>query len=205
MRKTVTVCIVLIGFWYGLGGAHAQDENASSGRSTPEKIASQGSKSQGDQHEVPVKPYRLDFSVNELESGKRINTRHYSMNLADGSADELKIGTRVPVHIGPPRTGPSDNPLADTQYQYMDVGTNIWASLRERGDDLQLEVRSDISNLDMSTSHDGDSGWLPPIVRQIKISGVTLLVTGKPIIIGSMDDPNSNREFQLEVTATKLR
>jgi len=46
---------------------------------------------------------------------------------------------------------------------------------------------------------------LPPFVRQIKISGVTLLVTGKPIIIGSMDDPNSNREFQLEVTATNLR
>src|SRR5438105_4226062 len=120
MRKTVTVCIVLIGFWYGLGSAQAQ----------------------------------------------------------------------------------GDNP---TQYQYMDVGTNIWASLRERGDDLQLEVRSDMSNLDMSASHDGDSGWLPPIVRQIKISGVTLLVTGKPIIIGSMDDPNSNREFQLEVTATNLR
>jgi len=202
MRKTVTVFIVLIGFGYGLGSALAQDENAASGRSTPEKVASQGSKSQGDQHELPVKPYRLDFSVNELESGKRINTRHYSMNLADGSADELKIGTRVPVHTGPPRSGPGDNP---TQYQYMDVGTNIWASLRERGDDLQLEVRSDISNLDMSASHDGDSGWLPPIVRQIKISGVTLLVAGKPIIIGSMDDPNSNREFQLEITATKLR
>lgn len=127
------------------------------------------------------------------------------MNLADGSTDELKSGTRVPVHTGPPRTGPGGNPLADTQYQYMDVGTNIWASLRERGDDVQLEVRSDMSNLDMSASHDGHSGWLPPIVRQIKISGVTLLVTGKPIIIGSMDDPNSNPEFQLEVTATKLR
>jgi hypothetical protein len=190
---------------YGLGSARAQDENATSGRATPEKIAGQGSKSQGDQHEVPVKPYRLDFSVNELESGKRINTRHYSMNLADGSADELKIGTRVPVYTGPPRTDPGGNPLTDTQYQYMDVGTNIWASLRERGDDLQLEVRSDISNLDMNATHVGDSRWLPPIVRQIKISGVTLLVTGKPIIIGSMDDPNSNREFQLEVTATKLR
>jgi hypothetical protein len=44
-----------------------------------------------------------------------------------------------------------------------------------------------------------------PIVRQIKISGSTLLVVAKPILIGSMDDPNSKRQFQLEVTVTKLK
>jgi hypothetical protein len=203
MRKTLVVCILsAMTLWCGSGRAHAQDENAASGQTKSAKAATQEGKAQPDQHVAPIKPYRLDFSLNELESGKRINTRHYSMNLTGDSVDELKIGTRVPVHTGPPRSGPGDNP---TQYQYLDVGTNIWASLRERGDDLQLEVKSDISNLDMSVSHNGDSGWLPPIVRQIKISGVTLLVTGKPIIIGSMDDPNSNREFQLEVTATKLR
>jgi hypothetical protein len=38
------------------------------------------------------------------------------------------------------------------------------------------------------------------VVRQIKIDGDTLLVTGKPIMIGSVDDPNSKRQFQLEVT-----
>jgi hypothetical protein len=32
-----------------------------------------------------------------------------------------------------------------------------------------------------------------------------LLVVGKPIVIGSVDDPNSNRQFQLEVTVTKLK
>jgi hypothetical protein len=30
-------------------------------------------------------------------------------------------------------------------------------------------------------------------------------VLGKSIIIGSADDPNSRRQFQLEVTVTKLR
>jgi hypothetical protein len=66
-------------------------------------------------------------------------------------------------------------------------------------------VRSDVSNLDTSsnTVHMGISD--PPIIRQIKISGSTLLVVGKPILIGSMDDPTSKRQFQLEVTVTKLR
>jgi hypothetical protein len=36
------------------------------------------------------------------------------------------------------------------------------------------------------------------------IIGSTIIIPGKPVIIGSVADPNSNREFQLEVTATKL-
>jgi hypothetical protein len=49
-----------------------------------------------------------------------------------------------------------------------------------------------------------DHPQLPPVVRQIQINGTTRLITAKPILIGSMDDPNSNRQFQLEMTATKL-
>ena len=30
------------------------------------------------------------------------------------------------------------------------------------------------------------------------------MVTDKPILVGTVDDPNSNREFQLEVTIVKL-
>lgn len=77
-----------------------------------------------------IEPYRLDFSFNELQEGKKINTRRYSMNLTAGTADEIKIGTRVPVHTGPPEPQPGMNALANTQFQYMDVGTKIWANLR---------------------------------------------------------------------------
>ena len=146
-----------------------------------------------------VRPYRLDFSLNELQDGKRTNTRHYSLNLTAGSGDEIKIGTRVPVHSTSYKS-PDVSGLAGAEIQYMDVGTNIWAFLREVGDELQLEVRGEVSDLDKGPSTD-----LAPIVRQMKISGSTLLVTGKPILIGSVDDPNSTRQFQLEVTATKLK
>jgi hypothetical protein len=44
-----------------------------------------------------------------------------------------------------------------------------------------------------------------PVIRQLKISGSTLAVLGKPMIIGSVDDPNSKRQFQVEVTVNKLR
>jgi hypothetical protein len=204
MKKSVVFLIVMtMALWCAPIPVLGQDKDATSNETKPDKTVTQDTKPSSDQHATPIKPYRLEFSLYEIEAGKKINTRHYAMNLTGGSVDEIKIGTRVPVHTGPPQD--TGNPLASTQYQYMDVGTNIWASLRERGDDLQLEVKSEISNLDMNTGATRDNGWLPPVVRQIKISGVTLLVTGKPIVIGSMDDPNSNREFQLEVTATKLR
>jgi len=74
---------------------------------------------------------------------------------------------------------------------------------RKTDGEVRLDVESDVSNLDMS-EHDR-SPALPPVVRHIEINGSTALVTGKPILIGSMDDPNSNRQFQLEVTATKLK
>jgi len=193
MRKTLALGLLLV-VMLGCGGtlAVAQDESPTSDQTKPAKPAIEESKSKPDQHERPLQPYRLDFTLNELDSGKKINTRHCSMNLTAGSTNEIKIGTRVPVATG------------TSQFQYMDVGTNIWANLREMGNDLQLEVRSDLSSLDMSPARD-HSNSSAPIVRQIQINGKTLLVTGKAITVGTIDDPNSNHEFQLEVTATRLR
>ncbi|HKW18649.1 MAG TPA: hypothetical protein VJO35_14175 [Terriglobales bacterium] len=174
--------------------AVGQDQN----RTGTDSKASAMNEKQTPPQTKPVQPYRLDFSLVELQNGKRTNTRHYSLNLTAGSGDEIKIGTRVPVRSGSVKN--DSGAVVSTQFQYLDVGTNIWAFLREVGDELQLEVKGDVSDLDKAPNSD-----LGPIIRQMKISGSTLLVTGKPIIIGSMDDPNSDREFQLEVTATKLR
>jgi len=147
-----------------------------------------------------VRAYRLDFTFNELEGEKKINTRHYSMDLASGDAPmDMKIGTRVPVS-----TFSTNGKDSGTQWQYVDVGTDLNAQLRPKGDgdDELLVIRSDVSNLDL-TAQSGVSS--EPVIRQIRINGSTLLVLGKPLLIGSMDDPNSKRQFQLEVTVTKLK
>jgi hypothetical protein len=201
MRRTITqfIAVISIGLACSLCPAWAQDQAKDESKTDTPKQAVKIR---------PVEPYRLDFSFNEVADGKTVNTRHYSMEVTGGDSNEIKIGTRVPVATA------SSNPSTPTtvQYQYLDVGTNIWAQLRERGDELMLVVRSDVSNLDTNSS-DGSAGGNPaerrqdlgPVIRQIKISGSTLLTTGKPILIGSMDDPNSKRQFQLEVTVTKLR
>lgn len=187
MRKTIALLALLVTVTFCFARpAEAQEASKESSSAQSEKMK-------------PVRPYRLDFSFNELADGKNVNTRHYSMNLTPGGGDEIKIGTRVPV-----ATGVGPNGGLPAQYQYMDVGTQIWAQLRDEGDELVLMVRGEVSNLDMETGEHAGAA-LPPVVRQIKINGSTLLVVGKPILIGSVDDPNSKRQFQLEVTVTKLK
>jgi hypothetical protein len=135
--------------------------------------------------------YRLDFSVNELEDGKKINSRQYALNLNTDSGNELKIGTRVPVESKP------------GEFQYLDVGTSIWSNLQERGGAIDLSVRAEISNFALPEQNQGRDGR--PVLRQFKINAGTVAVLGKPMVIGSVDDPNSKRQFQLEVTVTRLR
>jgi len=149
-------------------------------------------KSTAEAAEKPVSAYRLDFSVNELEDGKKVNTRQYSMNLNAGDANEVRIGTRVPVEA------------KQGEMQYIDVGTSIWSRVKERDNGLLLEVRAEISNFANpdQASHSSNS---MPLLRQLRINASTVAFAGKPMIVGSVDDPGSRRQFQLEVTATKLR
>jgi hypothetical protein len=138
-----------------------------------------------------VEAYRLDFSINELEDGKKINTRQYSMNLNANDANEIKIGTRIPVE---PKAG---------EFQYIDVGTNIWSRLGVHNSQLELAVRTDISNFAIPEQASGHESR--PVIRQLQIKASTVALLGKPMVVGSVDDPNSKRQFQVEVTVTKLR
>lgn len=200
MRKMITVSfVVTLVLWCVSTVAQAQQNTGSSSQSDSAKPAAQETKP--DQRPKSIQPYRLDFFLNELEEGKKINSRHYALNLTAGSSDEVKFGTRVPTSAG-------DSP-APPQFQYLDFGTSIWANLREVNEEVQLEVRSDITwtkheDVDVSPRAP-HSVFTPPIISHIQINGTTLLVVGKPLVLGSVDDPYSNREFQLEVTATRLK
>ena len=142
------------------------------------------------QKEKAMESYHLDFSLNELEDGKKINSRQYSTDLATNEGNEIKIGTRVPVQA------------KDGEFQYLDIGTNIFARLGESRGQTELVVRAELSNF-ATPEHDPHD--MHPVIRQMKIGGSTLLPVNKTIVIGSADDPNSKKQFQLEVTVTKLK
>ncbi len=138
--------------------------------------------------EKAVDAYRLDFTVSELEDGKKLNSRQYSMYLNNEDSDEIKIGTRVPAEV------------KQGEFQYLDVGTNIWCRIAERANGLAVNVRAEISNFAMPEQQQSR-----PVLRQLQIKASSLAQIGKPLVLGSVDDPNSKRQFQLEVTVTRLK
>jgi 3D (Asp-Asp-Asp) domain-containing protein len=174
-KMVVATALLLIMTAGGISRASAQD--SSKPKSAPET-------------EKAVNAYRLDFSVNEFEDGKKINTRQYSMNLNAEDANDIKIGTRVPVES------------KQGEFTYLDVGTSIWCRIGERPNGLPISVRAEISNFAMP---DQQGQQVRPVLRQLSIRASTVAQLGKPMVVGSVDDPNSKRQFQLEVTVTKLK
>ncbi len=164
----------------------------------------ESAKKPAEQVQKPVNAYRLDFSLNEMEGGKKINTRQYSMYLdaADpkehnyyhlsrsGSSKNIRIGTRVPVE------------MKQGEIEYVNVGTDISAGISEQENGLLLDVDCEISSLADPEQAKTSSR---PLLRKMTISASTVAGVGRPVVIGSLDDPDSKRQFQLEVTATKLK
>jgi hypothetical protein len=148
-------------------------------------------KTQAESQDKLASAYRLDFTISEMEDGKKVNSRQYSINLNAGDANEVKIGTRVPVEV------------KQGEMQYIDVGTRIWSRVKETGSGLVLEVRAEISNFALPDQASRSNSM--PLLRQMQINASTVTIPGRPTAVGSVDDPNSKRQFQLEVTATKLK
>ena len=44
-----------------------------------------------------------------------------------------------------------------------------------------------------------------PVVRQFRAESEVLLPFGKPTVLFTLDEPNSRRSFQVQVTATRVR
>jgi len=153
-----------------------------------------GPKKNTEDTEKALSAFRLDFTLTESEDGRKINTRHYSMNIVPGytPSNEIKIGSRVPV----------EGKQGDVQY--IDLGTNIWSRMTERGDALQLEVHADLTNF-ANPEQESRTAMPLPLLRGLRIYASTVAMPGKPTVVGVVDDPDSKRQFQLEVTVTKLR
>jgi hypothetical protein len=141
--------------------------------------------------------YHLDLSVIELADGKKVNSRHYSMNVATQNGNgfqQLKIGSRVAVNSGPDKL------------EYIEVGTSInvqmGPSFFEPGGTGPSTINVNAVISSFAKPEQAEMGH--PLIRQVQLSGSSPIVLDKPMIVASADDPESKREFQLTVTATKL-
>lgn len=148
----------------------------------------------------PRTAYKLDFKIFELEDGKRINERNFTLMASTSEhgtlPSSLRIGTRVPV------SSPGEKP------NYLDVGVSIWTSFVQQASKLAGTIRVEVTSLVLQ-EQDADARGLPlhaalPVLRNSSFSLDTVLVPGKAQLLSSIDDVNSKKRVQVEVVATKM-
>jgi type II secretory pathway component GspD/PulD (secretin) len=150
----------------------------------------------------PQKLYRLTYTLAEYDNGKSIGTQHVSLTLVDGQRATLKQGDKVPVATGTYNPTSSASEGTQTQFTYLDVGLNFDATLNGIKTGGILKSKVEQSSVGASNTI---AGVAEPVVRQSVIEQTTVLTTGKPVMLGSIDIPNSTRHLDIDVMMEEIK
>lgn len=146
------------------------------------------------------KIYKAVFLIYELEDGKKINERTYTLpvNTIDGNPRDgsMRVGTRVPIATA--------SSSGDKQWQYVDVGLNIDCNVTEQEDKFIVHGSLELSSFAIPDQGSDPRSGGNPILRQIKQNFTTLVVPGKPTLATTMDDVNSKKRLEVEITVTRI-
>ena len=140
--------------------------------------------------------YRLNFVLQELENERVINSRSYSMTMADIGLSSIRAGEKVPF---------ASTSGTNTEWQQIDVGVNIdCRKLETAGSGVSLEIKTEISSV--IESH-GENSPPPsqPIIRRNQWESTVVLPLKQPTVLFSSDDPASKRKMQLQLTVTPIQ
>jgi hypothetical protein len=148
----------------------------------------------------PRRAYRLTYSLTELDGDKTIGTQKVSLIALDsGDRVIIKQGDKVPVITGTTEAGSS---AQNTEVQYEDIGLNIEASVEGSPDALRLNTRIVQSSV---ADQRAASGVADPTFQQTVLDGITTLVPGKPLVLGSLDIPGTTHREEVSVVSELVR
>jgi hypothetical protein len=140
--------------------------------------------------------YKLNFVLYELEDGKRTNQRDYSMiGRTNSGPARISVMTRVPIYS------------EEKKMTYIDAGLSLNCTLRDQtGGKLQAQCDTDISGFVRAEQlpESRANGVPAPVLRSTRTNSWIVLTPGKAAILASVDDVNSAKRTQIEITATKL-
>jgi hypothetical protein len=151
------------------------------------------------QNSEQTKFYKLEFVVKEVEAGKVLNARAYSItasNLEPPSmaACTIRTGSKVPTPI-------TSSGAGGMNFTFLDVGVSIDCySIRDSQTGLTLTVSADISSILQETATPAN----PPVIRQNKWAAHVIVPFKKPTVLFSSDDATTKRQMQLELTVTPI-
>lgn len=188
--KSLWKMVVIFGLVGSVPALFAQSAAKSADQPAKKEAAEQESK--------PLTPenfYKLSFVISEMDDGKRINQREYSVigRTNYGPPALIRVSTRVPIYV------------EDKKIQYIDAGLNINCSLKEPSvGKIHAQCDINISSFVIQEPAAETRNSAGPILRTTNANAWVVLVPGKPTVMSTIDDVNSKKRTQIEVTATKV-
>jgi type II secretory pathway component GspD/PulD (secretin) len=144
------------------------------------------------------KVYRLTYTITETGDGQPAGKQQVALVVASGGKSDLKQGSKVPIVIG---VYPQTNEAEQSNVQYQDIGLEIESTLDNYAEGARLRTR--IAQSAVAEEKSG-IGVQDPVFRQSTLDSTAILVPGKPLILGSLDLPGTNRRQQVEVVAETI-
>ncbi len=142
--------------------------------------------------------YKLEFTLKEVDAGKVLNARSYSViAVQDPKSNRVSIraGAKVPVNVG-------------GNVNFWDVGVNIDCYvLAEVDGRLSLSITADVTSTPTTAESAGQAGGGtsgPPTIRQNRWVSVVTIPLRKPTLVFASDDLVSKRQMQMDITATPI-
>lgn len=157
------------------------------------KAPAEGDKTSAAKEAGPV--FRVEYVVREVDrvmkGVERTNSRSYVLLARNDRMTKLRVGSRVPYAVG------------EKSFQYADIGMDIDCQVAEQDSSLKLSTLIESSSL---AGRETLTDWTGnPAFRHMRFEEDSEVLPGKPTLIGSLDEVDSNRRYEIEVTVTKVR
>src|SRR6185437_13934305 len=171
--------------------------NGQQSRARPDSPLPPLSPDQRDAQPTITGPYRITYTLTEMDGSKRIGSRRYAIVLDSGKDIPpafLRLGSKVPLE-----TGEIQGNSTSQSISYVDVGLFIEANLRSFANGHELRSQVTQSEVDTQQSLTKD-----PVIRATDFKSAVLLQENKPIIIGNVDMPGTTHTLQILVELSRI-
>jgi len=159
--------------------------------------AGQETAKQADVDKMETDLYKVVLTVNEMEDGKKINSRNYSLRLRPNlpptgtRSESIRIGSRVPYAV---EAG---------KFEYIDVGMNLDCRIFPIPNGNVVIY----ANWEYSSVEGGrmvSQNTQNPVIRRVRSNVEAIVPLDKPTVLTEMDDVTSTRSYVFEAKVTKI-
>jgi hypothetical protein len=132
---------------------------------------------------------KVDIVLSRTNGSKTLSSLPYSLNVTEGNATHLRLGSQVPIPSG----GPA--------FSYQNVGTSIDCDVRVLEDGrYRVALTMDDSSVADSTSPSG-----VPVIRSYRVDNLLVVRNAETTTFNMSTDKVSGDTIRAQVTVTALK